>query len=375
MIKTLKQKSARLEWVNGCPDANNETALLIPLFNESSNCDFISRLHYFEEVALQFRDKMDVIIINDGSTDNSLALIRDFVEQNNCNFYAVSVTPNTNKVGAIFLTVLSVTNDLIILSDFDTDIVGLEAMFEMTPMFRDEKDLMGCYFRMLPYEGHGSIFRFQQFEYSLIRSLYRFHRKEGSVPVMPGAGSCYKRDVLVAIYRAHSGFRSGEDREATLLGLKMGYRTIYRENILTLTRPPLTFSALVKQRIRWNLGYIETFYKEKTYYLKQITRMSRAGMRTLYDMFLFASIISLPVLFVLAALINIWLLAGFIAFVYLSCMLWSLYMIIFCRRETGDVKGSNLTTVLAYPVLKTVIEYLAWTGALLRFFRNKYDKF
>lgn len=375
MIKTLKQKSAKLEWVNGCPEANNETALLIPLYNESSNCDFLSRLCYFEEMAVQFRDTMDVIIINDGSTDDSLALIKDFVDNNTCNFYAVSVTPNTNKVGAIFLTVLSITHDLIVLSDFDTDIVGLEDMFEVTTMLQNEKGLMGCYFRMLPYEGHGFIFRFQQFEYSLIRSLYRFHKKEGSVPVMPGAGSCYKRDVLVAIYRAHSGFRSGEDREATLLGLKMGYRTIYRENVLTLTRPPLSFSLLVKQRIRWNLGYVETFYKEKEYYGKQIMRMSRVGIRTLYDMFLFGFIISLPLLFILAALIHIWMLAGFIAFIYISCILWSVYMIIFCRKETGDVKERSLATVLAYPVLKTVIEYLAWTGALLRFFRNKYVEF
>ncbi|MBO9201552.1 MULTISPECIES: glycosyltransferase [Niastella] len=374
MIKILKEKSAKLEWVNGYPAGNNETALLIPFYNESSNCDFTRRLFYYEEVARKYKDKMDVILIDDGSTDDSLEKIRSFVTDNYSEFIVVSVTPNTNKVGALFLTVLSIPHDLIVLSDFDTDIINLENLLAASQTIYHEKDLMGCYFRMLPYEGDGAIFRFQQFEYSLVRSLYEFHKKDGSVPVMPGAGSCYKRDVLVSIYREHSGFRSGEDREATLLGLKMGYRTVYKENVLTLTRPPLSFKTLVKQRIRWNLGYLETFYKEKKYYYRQISQLTRVGIRTVYDMFLFSFVVTLPLLLIVAGIIHIWLLAGFMVFIYAFCLLWCLYVLIFFRKETGDMKGRSIKTVLAYPAMKIAVDYFAWTGALFRFLRKKQDK-
>jgi hypothetical protein len=115
-------------------------------------------------------------------------------------------------VGALYKTILNVGHPYIILSDFDTDIEGIEELLVNAVNLKAEPDLVGCYFKMVPFEGTGIVFAFQQLEYALQRSIYSFHKDEGSVRVMPGAASCYKRKVLLSIYLEHSGLRNGKDR-------------------------------------------------------------------------------------------------------------------------------------------------------------------
>jgi cellulose synthase/poly-beta-1,6-N-acetylglucosamine synthase-like glycosyltransferase len=373
MLQMLNRHSVKLEWLAERPSEFKNSALLIPLFNESSNCDLPKRLSYFKEIAKAHCNELDVIIIDDGSTDDSLSKIKSFMYDVPANFFAASIYPNANKVGALFLTTLSISHKFIILSDFDTDLVGLGEMGNIIDVLQNDQLLMGCYFRMLPYEGKGSVFRFQQFEYSLTRGLYRFH-KDGSVPVMPGAGSCYKRDVLISIYNDHSGFRSGEDREATLLGLKMGYKTMYRHNVNSLTRPPLSIKALVRQRIRWNLGYLETFYKEKKYYFQQITKLTAVGIRTLMDIITVLMLVFLPLGMILSFIISPKLFLILIAVAYMMSILWCSYLVSFGSSEWKDYKGKKLVAILTYIFYKSYIEYMGWMGAIIKFIKQSSRK-
>lgn len=374
MLETLKQRSVKLEWLSSCPKGDKKNALLIPVYNESSNCDLHKRLMYFKEMATEFKDELDVIIINDGSTDDSLERIASFNNIDPNVLFVASIYPNANKVGALFLTVLSITHEFILLSDFDTDIVGMEDMKDTIDLLKNDKMLMGCYFRMLPFEGYGTIFRFQQLEYSLIRSLYKFHQREQSVPVMPGAGCCYKREVLISIYREHSGLRSGEDREATLIGLKLGYRTIYRGNVLTLTRPPLTFRSLVRQRIRWNLGYLETFSKERKYYFSQISTFTRVGMRVLMDIIINLSILSILPAIAVGAIINFQLVMFLSLAIYTGIICWCVNLLYQSPEEISGLGKGKVTSILLFPFLKITVEYFAWMGAILQFFKKQASK-
>lgn len=106
-------------------------------------------------------------------------------------------------------------------------------------------------FQNVSFWGAGLTFKMQQLEYCFARTYYTLHKKEQTVPVMPGAGSCYKRHLLLEIYKLHSGLRSGEDREATTISLKLNFKVFYLDDVCALTRPPAQMPQLVKQRIRW----------------------------------------------------------------------------------------------------------------------------
>lgn len=366
----LTERTSKLEWVKEKPDNSKKAALLIPHYNEMNNGNFHARLTYFCEKAEAYQDELDVILIDDGSTDDSLNAIQEFLAQRNSNLYVASVFPNANKVGALSLAVSSIEHEFVILSDFDTDIIGVQELLDNTAALREDDSLMGCYFRMLPFEGAGSVFLYQQLEYSLARIIYRFHKKEKSIRVMPGAGSCYKRAVLLDIYRQHSGLRSGEDREATLIGLKLGYKTVYLDSVLALTRPPLSVKALINQRVRWNLGYLETFYKERVYYYRQIMALSRIGIVTLMDILAIVFIVLLPFILLMVSVSNWLYLVAIPMLLYILAVSWCFNMLSLSPGESAEFKQKRNNSVFSYPVFKLVIDYFSWMGAIIVFARK-----
>jgi cellulose synthase/poly-beta-1,6-N-acetylglucosamine synthase-like glycosyltransferase len=371
MLEKLESRKVKLSWLGPLPDKSNKVALLIPQYNEGSNGSLELRLDYFSCIAEEFRNILDIVIIDDGSTDGSLNTIKSYKEWNPNSFYVSLISPNSNKVGALYLTVLSIDHEFVILSDFDTDLRGLREICKSMKILSDDPCLMGCYFRMLPFEGFGSVFLFQQLEYAMARTLYRFHQRERSVPVMPGAGCCYKREALKNIYSAHSGLRSGEDRESTLLGLKLGYKTFYSDEILCLTRPPLSFRSLIKQRIRWNLGYIETFSKEKKYYYLQIKKFSRIGIRTIMDFISVKLIVLLPIIIMIGLIASWKLLLIYLVCFYFAFVLWSLNTLMIAPNESYEFRGKRVYSILYYPFYKILLDYIAWTGAILVFIRKR----
>lgn len=359
-----------LRWINRIPPDNRKIALLVPQFNESSKPGFLSRLAYFSALAREFHASMDVVLIDDGSTDSSLAIMSEFIEINQCGFYLASVFPNANKVGALQLGVNEITHEIVVLTDFDTDLRGMEAIDSVRDDLISDDRLMGGYFRMLPFEGSGLIFDFQKVEYCLHRSLYRLTEGQGAVPVMPGAGSVFKRSTLLEIYQRHSGQRNGEDREATSIGLSLGYSAKYFSNIVALTRPPLTIGNLVNQRVRWNLGYIETWHKERRFYWSHVERLDYTGILSAFDLF-FALLAAcyLLVTFSLLFFFGIQSSVLFSVVIYAVFLSFELIGIAISPREFADFKGNLVSAILLYPVIKIVVGQAAWLRAFRFFFK------
>lgn len=373
MSNLFRTRKLQLNWVKADFACKRKIALLIPQYNEYSKGDFVDRLRYFRQLSVQFKDYIDVIIIDDGSTDNSLATIQSFIASDEESFSVASVFPNGNKVGALSAVSEAIVHDFIVLSDFDTDLSGLKELICRIGDSTSDDFEMGYYFRMLPFGGKGPIFQFQQLEYCFARILYKFHEKDKSVPVMPGAGCCFRRDVLNAIYRTHSGLRNGEDREATLIGFRMGYSVSYLDNVLALTRPPMTYRNLVVQRIRWNLGYLETLLFERKYYVSQIFKLSRMGVRTLYDICCVLFVVLLPLLLAFLFVGSKYSVLVILA-AYLLFLVWSFFLIRISPRESAEFKNKIIETVLLYPIIVVAVDYVAWIGALLRFAKRNYSQ-
>lgn len=184
---------------------------------------------------------------------------------------------------------------------------------------------------------------------------------------MPGAGSCYKRDAL----NRHSGLRNGEDRETTLIGLGMGYKSLYKEDVGALTRPPLSFLALISQRRRWYLGYIETFAKERKYYMSQMYRLNRMGLRTLQDVIGVMLLLLLPFELIVLFLINYQVLLYAIAGAYLLSVTYYLSLLLIAPVEIGEIKRSKRVFVLLYPLFWLIVAYWAWLTAFRIYNRKK----
>lgn len=373
MNSEMEKKKIELNWSNGFPTNPKKVALLIPQFNESANCDLEKRLGYFRDLSRINQKFLDVILIDDGSTDDSFNRINKFVLQNLGCFYFASVKPNTQKVGALYIVANSISHKYVALSDFDTDLMNLKALPNTLKRLDEDPLFMGCYFKMRPFEGSGRWFTLQQFEYAFERMLYKLHNSEKSVPVMPGAGSCYRRDSLIEIYGGHSGRRNGEDREVTIIGLQAGYKTFYAKEIFALTRPPLTFKALFIQRIRWNLGYIETFYKYHKFYLRMMLDAKRIGVRTFQDCLKITVILLLPLEVLGLAILSIKATVIILSMIYLLVIQYFFYLFVFNPDERDKIENKR-SWIFIYPILRLSILFFSWWKALFKFIAMKNKK-
>lgn len=363
--------SRKIRWIQKTNLSTKRTAVLIPQYNELSCGNFVKRLRYFNELAEAYDKILDVIIIDDGSTDNSLQIIEKFIEDNSVSFDVAAVTPNSNKIGALFLTILNINYDYILFSDFDTDLVNLEFLLETLIKLDRNPIMMGCYFRMIPVDGVSIITRYQKFEYAVARTWYKYISAEKTVGVMPGAGCLYKHRILKRILENHSGLRNGEDRETTILGLKLGYKVFYQKRILAMTRTPDTIQKLISQRVRWNLGYLETLNKEKGFYFRQSASFTRIGARSLFDIFNNILLFIISLLIVLLATLSFKACVLAILFFYLSKLFWIYF---FLQKDNTEIEENNLDYMVwvMYPLFKAIVEFLAWFRAMYKFLTTDY---
>ncbi len=146
--------------------------------------------------------------------------------------------------------------------------------------------------------------------------------------------------------------------------------------MLTLTcRPPLTLKALIKQRVRWNLGYIETIDKEYKYYWEQIKAMSPIGVVSVLDILLVLLNISLPLVFVFTEFSSINALLVLLAGMYLIGIISCTYVIMKSPKEFIEIRKNLVFSVLIYPMFKVWIGYFPWVRAIQVFIKKNKSRY
>jgi len=358
-------------WISPPPCSSRRLAVVVPEYNECSSGAFHQRVRYFFHLADSVREWADVFLVDDGSTDASRAELERLISSS-CpsNFYACACVPNSNKVGAIFDVLARISHDFVLLTDFDSDLLNVDRIRHHLESFLGNPTLMGSFLRMVPYPNGNPLVGYQAVEYAAARARYRVFRGEGTVPVMPGAGCVYRRRVLKKILQEHSGRRSGEDRESTIIGLRLGYSVTYEPTVVSLTRTPVSLGSLFRQRVRWNHGYLETLLKERGYYASAMRRKKRIGLSTIGDMISVALLLAfVPVVALLLAtdptlaLRVMASLYGVSLLLLLGTLALDLDELATCRRW--------LWIVPVYPIIRMSVEMPAWCVVICGYRRRK----
>ncbi|MET3503915.1 cellulose synthase/poly-beta-1,6-N-acetylglucosamine synthase-like glycosyltransferase [Mucilaginibacter rubeus] len=365
-MKPKHQQLDLFSWIKQPAFSAKRMAVLIPQFNECKDIAYYyGRLEYFSTLAHKYSDELDVILIDDGSNDESREILARFQQRVDSGFYSAAIASNTQKVGALNLTAINTSYDYLILSDFDTDLGHLENLRMAVMRLDYSQEFMGCYLRMYPFGESGLTFKMQQLEYCFARTYYKFHQKERSVPVMPGAGSCYRRTMLLDIYKMHSGLRSGEDREAATIGAKLNLKVFYLENVEALTRPPSRLPQLISQRTRWYRGYIETVIKEHAFYFAQIKSGSVIGLRTLQDFVSVLLLLLFPILVMIVAATGFISLIAVLSISYCLSECYYLLLLTYAPKEKRFVQNPSMLSILLYPLFWLLVSFLSWWKAVM----------
>lgn len=222
-------------------------AIIVPCFNEAKTvAGTIQSL-----LALDYpRDMLEVIVVDDGSTDETLAVAQQFKFDPRVKVFHKD---NGGKHSAMNFGLGTTQAELIGCLDADS-IVDAGALKHIVPIFEYER-VAAVTPGILIKKPETILQHMQNAEYRL--SIFnRFTLSSlGSAFIAPGPFSIFR----TAVVREAGGWRHGhstEDLEIALRIQHMGYSIGNAPGAAVYTGTPRTVRALFRQRVRWTYGFL-----------------------------------------------------------------------------------------------------------------------
>jgi len=239
---------------DGQAPAGVRVSVVVPAYNEES---VIART--VESLLSQEPPVLEVVCVDDGSKDRTLAVLREAFGGNAR--VRIFGKPNGGKASALNLGFAEARGEVVVALDSDT-LFATDTVAQLTAPFSDP--------RIGAVAGNAKVgnrvnrlTRWQALEYVTAQNLERraWHLA-GAVPVVPGAVGAWRRDAMLDAGGFHEDTLA-EDTDLTLRLIARGFRVVYAEHALAYTEAPETAKALLKQRFRWTYGVLQACWKHK----------------------------------------------------------------------------------------------------------------
>ncbi len=237
-------------------------SVLIPAWNEE-----VGILKTIHSVLNTHYENLEVIVINDGSTDCTDALVSEFLtryknqktEQNKADFQYLCLS-NGGKAKAMNAGLKQATGEFIVTVDADS-VMDSSAINAIIGRFDDPK-VGAVAGNVIVGNRKQPLALLQQLEY-----LYGFFFKRAdsvfnSVYIIGGAAAAYRRTAIDRV----GGFDESiitEDIEMSTRMLANRYKTRYAADAVVFTEGPSDWKSLSQQRLRWKYGRLLTFIKHR----------------------------------------------------------------------------------------------------------------
>lgn len=230
-------------------------SVVVPAYNEEKN--IITTLKSLTTLEYPI-NKLEIIVVNDGSTDNTKRIVRGFIAQNKASNIKLLNKKNEGKGAALNRGLAISKGEFFICLDADS-IVTKDALEKILPHFTD--DNIAAVLPLLKVDKPKNLWQKMQWLEYIVNMFYKkLMSNLNCVHVAPGPFSVYKKDVLQKI----GGFDEDnitEDLEITLRLQSKNYRIIQLTDAEVFTIAPKTFKELYKQRNRWYKGSIINTFK------------------------------------------------------------------------------------------------------------------
>ncbi|MFH0737920.1 MAG: glycosyltransferase [Candidatus Micrarchaeota archaeon] len=288
------------------------------------------------------KDKLDIIIVDDGSTDNTYLVAKAF--ESPC--LRVFTKKNGGKGAALNFGLAQARGELVATMDADS-FIQKDTINELIPYF-GEKGVMVVTPAVKIRPTDSWLKEFQRVEYLMILFSRKLLSFIDSVPVAPGPFSMFRREVFETV----GGFDENnlvEDQEIALRIQSHHFKIRSSMTACVYTEPPDNMSDLIKQRVRWQRGGVRNYWKY------------RGMMRPEYGDF---GVYFVPLNF--AALTAFFVVLGLLAYSMLTMPYYYQYV----WFETLGMQINLMTFVGAFVVVtSTIFLYLA-----VKSFKNEHVK-
>ncbi|MDO8561807.1 MAG: glycosyltransferase [bacterium] len=249
LVSFLEKRSGRIAARQADASAvfTPRTCIVVPCFNEklslSTTLDSILALNYP-------RDMLEIIVVDDGSTDKTLAIARQYESNEQVRIFHKE---NGGKHSALNLALAHTDAELIGCLDADST-VDSEALMRIVSAFRNQ-EISAVTPGIHVKKPENALQHLQNAEYNFSVFNRFMLAALGSVFITPGSFSIYRAQVV----RDLGGWRHGHFTEDMELALRMqtnGHKIANAPAAAVYTATPKTLAALFRQRVRWTYGFL-----------------------------------------------------------------------------------------------------------------------
>ena len=229
-----------------------KVSVIIPAYNEGKNIRDCLNSIYESRYP---RNKVEVIVVDDGSTDDTLKVAKKY--------FGVKILRQNHlgKVEALNLGARNSSHHFLLTVDADTTL-GRDCIRELLKPFSD-KSIGATTGNNNVRNKKSMISTFQNVEYhfsNLIRDSFSTVFKNGIW--FSGSLACYSKSTLQKIGYFKKDTLA-EDQDVALEIKKAGFKTINTSKAIGYTIVPTKIKELYHQRSRWWIGTLQSIFKNK----------------------------------------------------------------------------------------------------------------
>jgi hyaluronan synthase len=241
-------------------DAAPSMTVVIPAYNEGA---MVAKAIDSVAAAIYPRHRLEIIVIDDGSRDDTWFHIQQAVRRHGSRIVALRQEHNRGKREALALAFTRGTGDVFVTVDSDS-VIEPQALLALAGAFSNPR--VGVVAgRVLVYNRReGTIPRMLNARFMLAFDFLRAYQSTyGTVYCSPGALSAYRASAVRRVLDKWLAQRFlgaqatfGEDRALTNDIMSLGYDSVYQRGASVLTVVPTTYRQLCRMFLRWERSFV-----------------------------------------------------------------------------------------------------------------------
>lgn len=362
-LLSFKERASEEDDLASLPGGPKEmsVSVVIPAYNEEANL-----AHCLDSIDRQdFRGSMEVIVVNDGSTDRTGEIASKYPMS------LMELEKNLGKAQALNLGIMKSKNDIIIFSDSDSQLAD-DAVSALVRCLAERPDVHAVAGEVLVRDclGKNNILQcFQRMEYHFEQDVNRFLQSlSGGVLVCPGPLFAIRREVIDVL--RFSDLTVVEDADFTIRAQMRSMKVIQEPKAMVYTCAPRSIGGWIAQRKRWWYGNLQ-LWDIYNHWAKRNPWMLLNYFGFINSLVSVLLLLFLPIL--LMRIDDLWVvLQSSLAYLIVPLMLSCLMMAPFFRKEIR-LMPMLLPYCLIYLMMKTLVVcylyicYLSGIGVDIRF--------
>jgi poly-beta-1,6-N-acetyl-D-glucosamine synthase len=267
--KVLRQRRLYRQYPERAAHYRPLVSVVVPAWNEE-----VGILGTVKSLLQNTYNKLEIVIVNDGSDDKSDEIVRHFLlhelkRDGSGKRIRYLYKPNGGKGSALNTGIKNARGEIVVTMDADS-IFEPNAIATLVRYFADPR-IDAAVGNVKIARNRTLIGHLQQLEYLFGFYFKRAHSVLDAEYIYGGACAAFRREKTFDRFGLFDTSNMTEDIEMSLRTRYFGLHSVFADDVVCHTEGASTVTGLVNQRLRWKKGRIETFgkYRQMFFSLKR----------------------------------------------------------------------------------------------------------